>query len=90
VSQGYVRSDSKDALLKRLRRIEGQVRGLQKMIEDERYCIDVVTQISAVGNALDGVALKLVDDHVRHCVLEGGDGKVDELMAAVERLVRSR
>ena len=90
VPHGYVRSDHKDALLKRLRRIEGQVRGLQKMIEEERYCIDVVTQVSATANALEGVALGVMTDHVRHCVREGGDDKVDEVMAAVERLVRSR
>lgn len=87
---GYVRSDHKDALLKRLRRIEGQVRGLQKMVEEERYCIDVVTQVAATANALEQVALGLLDDHVRHCVREGGDEKIDELMAAVDRLVRSR
>lgn len=66
------------------------MRGLQWMVEEERYCIDVVTQVSAVGNALDGVALKLLEDHVRHWVLEGGEDKVEELMAAVQRLVRSR
>jgi DNA-binding FrmR family transcriptional regulator len=60
------------------------------MIEDERYCIDVLTQISATTAALDGVALRVMEDHVRHCVREGGDEKVDELMGAVERLVRSR
>lgn len=87
---GYVRSEHQDALIKRLRRIEGQVRGLQRMIEEERYCIDVVTQISATSNALEGVALGVLADHVRHCVREGGDDKVDELMTAVERLVRSR
>jgi CsoR family transcriptional regulator, copper-sensing transcriptional repressor len=88
VSHGYVRSDHKDALLNRLRRIEGQVRGLQKMIEDERYCIDILTQISATTAALEGVALGVTEDHVRHCVREGGDEKVDELMAALARLFR--
>lgn len=88
MSHGYVRTDQKDALLKRLRRIEGQVRGLQKMLEDERYCIDVLTQISATTAALDGVALGVLEDHVRHCVREGGDEKVDELMAALARFVR--
>ena len=87
---GYVRSDHKEALLKRLRRVEGQVRGLQKMVEEERYCIDIVTQVSATANALEQVALRVLDDHVRHCVREGGDEKIDELMAAVDRLVRSR
>jgi CsoR family transcriptional regulator, copper-sensing transcriptional repressor len=90
VSHGYVRSDAKDALAKRLKRIEGQVRGLQRMIDEERYCIDVLTQISAVNAALDGVALKLLEDHVRHCVREGGDEKVTELVDAVARLVRSK
>jgi DNA-binding FrmR family transcriptional regulator len=60
------------------------------MIEEERYCIDVVTQVSATSAALEGVALKVLEDHVRYCVLEGGEDKVGELMAAVERLVRSR
>jgi CsoR family transcriptional regulator, copper-sensing transcriptional repressor len=59
------------------------------MVEEERYCIDVLTQVSAVNAALDGVALKVMEDHVRHCVREGGDEKIDELMGAVERLVRS-
>jgi DNA-binding FrmR family transcriptional regulator len=89
VSHGYVVSHDKDALLKRLKRIEGQVRGLQRMIEQERYCIDVVTQVSAVTAALDGVALKVLEDHVAHCVREGGDDKVVELTAAIERLVRA-
>ena len=90
MSHGYVRSDQQGALLKRLKRIEGQVRGLQRMIEEERYCIDVLTQVSAVNAALDGVALKVMEDHVRHCVRAGGDEKIDELMGAVERLVRSK
>ena len=88
MSHGYVRSEHQDALLKRLKRVEGQVRGLQKMIEDERYCIDILTQISATTAALEGVALGVLDDHVRHCVREGGDEKVDELMGALERFVR--
>ena len=87
---GYVQSEQKDALVKRLKRIEGQVRGLQKMVEDERYCIDILTQLAAVTAALDGVGLRVMEDHVRHCVREGGDEKVDELMNAVERLVRTR
>ena len=95
VPHGYVRSEHKDALLKRLRRIEGQVRGIQQMVQDDRYCIDIITQISAVQAALDKVALGLLDDHARHCVIGGhGEGEppelTDELMAAVERLVRSR
>jgi DNA-binding FrmR family transcriptional regulator len=85
---GYVRD--KDAVLHRLRRIEGQIRGLQRMVEHERYCIDVLTQISAATTALDQVALKLLEDHVRECVLSGKQEKLPELLAAVERLVRSR
>ena len=83
---------SKDDLRKRLRRVEGQVRGVQGMVEDERYCIDVLTQISAIQAALDKVALALLDDHARHCIVnaEGDDqaDKTDELMAAVGRLMR--
>jgi CsoR family transcriptional regulator, copper-sensing transcriptional repressor len=88
--RGY--SATRDQLLKRLRRIEGQVRGIQGMVEDDRYCIDVLTQISAVQAALDKVALGLLDEHARHCVM-GAEGseqadKTDELMAAVGRLMR--
>ena len=90
-SRGY--SATKDQLLKRLRRIEGQVRGIERMVEDDRYCIDVITQISAVQAALDKVALGLLDGHARHCVVGGqADGEpeelTDELMAAVGRLMR--
>jgi DNA-binding FrmR family transcriptional regulator len=90
MTHGYIQTDQKAALLKRLKRIEGQVRGLQNMVEEERYCIDILTQISATRAALDSVALGLMEDHVRHCVRDGGDEKVDELMGAVGRLVRSR
>jgi len=90
MSHGYVRSDDKQALVKRLKRIEGQVRGLEQMVEDERYCIDVLTQISATRAALEGVALKVLEDHIAHCVRAGGDDKVTEVIAAVERLIRSR
>jgi CsoR family transcriptional regulator, copper-sensing transcriptional repressor len=90
MSHGYVRSDHKEALVKRLKRIEGQVRGLQRMIDDERYCIDILTQVSATSAALDGVALGVMEDHIQHCVRDGGDEKITELMGAVERLVRSR
>src|SRR3954453_19332500 len=83
---------TKDQLLKRLRRIEGQVRGIQGMVEDDRYCIDILTQISAIQAALDKVALGLLDDHARHCVMGAGDDSrgemTDELMAAVARLMR--
>jgi DNA-binding FrmR family transcriptional regulator len=89
-TRGY--SATKDQLLKRLRRIEGQVRGVQGMVEDDRYCIDVLTQISAVQAALDKVALGLLDEHARHCVIEGPeaqkDERTEELMAAVGRLMR--
>jgi DNA-binding FrmR family transcriptional regulator len=89
-TRGY--AATKDQLLKRLRRIEGQVRGIEGMVEDDRYCIDVLTQISAVQAALDKVALGLLDDHAQHCVMGAGDAdkaeKTDELMAAVGRLMR--
>ncbi|MFN8216375.1 MAG: metal-sensitive transcriptional regulator [Solirubrobacterales bacterium] len=81
----------KEQLLKRLARIEGQVRGVSRMVEEERYCIDVLTQISAIEAALDKVALALIDDHTRHCVVEAEGGeraeKVEELMAALGRFV---
>jgi CsoR family transcriptional regulator, copper-sensing transcriptional repressor len=88
---GY--SADKDKLVNRLRRIEGQVRGVERMVDEDRYCIDVITQISAIQAALDKVALGLLEDHARHCVV-GGHGKgqpdelTDELMAAVGRLVK--
>jgi CsoR family transcriptional regulator, copper-sensing transcriptional repressor len=89
-TRGY--SATQDKLLKRLRRIEGQVRGVERMVEEERYCVDVLTQIAAVQAALDKVALGLLDDHARHCVIEGPEGLKDqrtqELMAAVGRLMR--
>jgi DNA-binding FrmR family transcriptional regulator len=82
--------------LNRLRRIEGQVRGLQRMIDNDEYCIDVLTQLASVTAALQGVAIGLVDEHLRHCVLQatldGGDErdtKISEAVRAVERLVRS-
>ena len=93
-SPGY--SDDKDAVLKRLRRIEGQIRGLQRMVDEDTYCIDVLTQISAATKALESVALELLDGHLAHCVREavatGGpdaDAKVAEASAAIARLVRS-
>ena len=83
---------SKEQLLKRLARVEGQVRGVTRMVEEDRYCIDVLTQIEAAQAALDKIALGLVDDHVRHC-MRGGKGateeQVEELMGAVGRLVSS-
>jgi CsoR family transcriptional regulator, copper-sensing transcriptional repressor len=92
---GYV--SDRDAILRRLSRIEGQVRGVKGMVEDEAYCIDVLTQLGAISKALDGVGLKLLADHTDHCVrgaIESGasdaDEKVEELMAAVDRFARTR
>ena len=86
----------KDDLLRRLRRIEGQVRGIAQMVEDDRYCIDVLTQVSAATKALQSVAIGLFDDHLRHCVAEavneGGaeaEAKLTEATAAVARLLKS-
>jgi len=89
--RGY--TASKEQLLARLRRVEGQVRGIERMVEDDRYCIDVLTQLSAVQAALDKVALGLLDGHARHCMREGAaDGRADEMatemMAAVGRLMK--
>ena len=92
--RGY--TDGKDDLLKRLRRIEGQVRGIQRMVDEDTYCIDVLTQISAATKALEAVALGLLEDHLHHCVAsavaaggaDAGD-KITEAAAAVRRLVRS-
>jgi DNA-binding FrmR family transcriptional regulator len=91
---GY--TENKDDYLKRLRRIEGQVRGLQRMVDEDKYCIDILTQVSAVTRALQSVALGLLDEHLSHCVTqavtEGGDtaaAKVREASDAIARLVRS-
>lgn len=91
---GY--SMSKDDYRARLRRIEGQVRGLERMIDDDTYCVDVITQISSVTKALQGVGMGLLDEHIRHCVRdavvesdEAGDAKIDEATAAIARLLRS-
>jgi DNA-binding FrmR family transcriptional regulator len=89
---GYTKDKTK--IQARLRRIEGQVRGIQKMVEEDRYCIDVLTQVNATRAALESVALQLLADHTEHCVTEairsgGGAKKVRELNDAVERLVRS-
>jgi DNA-binding FrmR family transcriptional regulator len=88
--RGY--TANKDVVLKRLRRIEGQVRGVEKMIGEDRYCIDVVTQITAIESALDKVALELLEDHANHCVIGGEPAKqeerTEELMGAVRRLLR--
>ena len=93
---GYTKD--KEALVKRLHRIEGQVRGVEKMVEDDRYCIDVLTQLAAADTALEGVALSILDDHVRHCVahaLTSGDEaeaqtKTQELLDAVRRFAKTR
>jgi DNA-binding FrmR family transcriptional regulator len=89
-TRGY--TATKDELTSRLKRIEGQVRGVERMVEEDRYCIDVLTQISAIQAALDKVALGVLDDHARHCVVGGPEDeqtdRTDELMAAVGRLMR--
>lgn len=94
MQRGY--SNRKEEVQKRLRRIEGQIRGLQRMVTEDEYCIDVLTQVSAATKALQGVALELLGDHLSHCVhdamLEGGtaaDEKIREATAAIKRLVRS-
>jgi DNA-binding FrmR family transcriptional regulator len=94
MSHGY----DKQQIVKRLHRIEGQVRGIERMVEDDRYCIDILTQISAVSTALDSLAYKILDDHVNHCVagaVASGDAsaaeeKTRELLAAVHRFARTR
>ncbi|MBV9321650.1 MAG: metal-sensitive transcriptional regulator [Mycobacterium sp.] len=93
-ARGY--SSQKDNYAKRLRRIEGQVRGIARMIDEDQYCIDVLTQISAVNSALRAVALNLLDEHLGHCVSravaqggDDGDAKLAEASAAIARLVRS-
>jgi DNA-binding FrmR family transcriptional regulator len=90
--------DDKDALVKRLHRIEGQVRGIEKMVVDDRYCIDILTQLGAVATALENVGLQILDSHVKHCVagaLASGDeaearAKADELLDAVRRFSKTR
>ncbi|MDO8383940.1 MAG: metal-sensitive transcriptional regulator [Microbacterium sp.] len=91
---GYI--TDKDKYLNRLKRIEGQARGISKMVADEKYCIDILTQISALTSALQAVAIGLLDDHLKHCVVDaaraGGDeadAKINEATAAITRLVRS-
>ena len=88
----------KETLVKRLHRIEGQVRGIERMVEDDRYCIDILTQIGAVNTALESLALKVLDDHVNHCVADAissgnkkaADEKTRELLEAVQRFARTR
>ena len=93
-AHGYI--TNKDDYLKRLRRIEGQSRGLQRMVEEEKYCIDILTQVSAMTKALQAVAIGLLEDHISHCVVDaavaGGpeaDAKIKEATAAIARFVRS-
>jgi DNA-binding FrmR family transcriptional regulator len=94
----YGYSKDKETLVKRLHRIEGQVRGIERMVDDDRYCIDILTQIAAVNTALESLALRILDEHVRHCVtgaLTSGDEaeaetKTEELLQAVQRFTRTR
>jgi CsoR family transcriptional regulator, copper-sensing transcriptional repressor len=96
--QTYGYSKDKDALVRRLHRIEGQVRGIERMVEEDRYCIDILTQIAAVNTALESLGFQILDEHVRHCVagaLTSGDEadaseKTEELLEAVQRFVRTR
>jgi DNA-binding FrmR family transcriptional regulator len=93
-THGYIHD--KDRYLARLKRIEGQARGIHRMVEEDKYCIDILTQISALTSALEGVAIGLLDEHLKHCVVdaakEGGpeaDEKIKEASAAIARLVKS-
>jgi len=96
VAHGY--AEHKTELTKRLHRIEGQVRGIERMVEDERYCIDILTQLGAVSTALESVAMAILDDHVKHCVADAlasgnkraATEKTDELIAAVRRFTKTR
>lgn len=91
MEHGYY--EHKDDVLARLRRIEGQIRGLQRMVQDDVYCIDILTQVTAASNALKKTAVALLDDHIRHCVTDPahseGKDMVSEATAAIERLVKS-
>ena len=97
-TNAYGYSENKNKLLKRLARAEGQVRGIARMVEEDRYCIDILTQLAAVDTALESVALEILEDHVRHCVvgaLASGDetdaeNKIDELLEAVRRFAKTR
>jgi DNA-binding FrmR family transcriptional regulator len=96
MTYGY--AANKEALIKRLHRVEGQVRGVERMVEDDRYCIDILTQIGAVSTALDSLAFEILDDHVNHCVsgaIVSGNkreakAKIEELLAAVRRFAKTR
>ena len=93
-SHGYIKAKDKEKIRNRLRRIEGQVRGVQRMVDEEAYCVDVLTQIGSVVSALEKVGTLLLKDHVEHCVREsiekgeGADEKIEELTSAVERFLR--
>jgi DNA-binding FrmR family transcriptional regulator len=97
-TNAYGYAENKDKLLKRLARAEGQVRGIARMVEEDRYCIDILTQLAAVDTALESVALEILEDHVKHCVasaLASGDEtdaetKIDELVEAVRRFAKTR
>jgi CsoR family transcriptional regulator, copper-sensing transcriptional repressor len=94
----YGYAANKDALIRRLHRVEGQVRGIERMVEDDRYCIDILTQIGAVSTALESLAFEILDDHVNHCVKDAiasgsereATTKTDELLAAVRRFAKTR
>lgn len=94
----YGYASEKPAIVRRLHRIEGQVRGIEKMVDEDRYCIDILTQISAATTALESLALQILDDHIRHCVtgaIASGDEKaaaekVEELLEAVKRFARTK
>ena len=96
MTHGY--AENKDAIIKRLHRIEGQVRGIEKMLAEDRYCIDILTQIGAVSTALDSLGFRILDDHVKHCVagaLASGDqaeaqAKAEELLEAVHRFAKTQ
>jgi CsoR family transcriptional regulator, copper-sensing transcriptional repressor len=98
VTHGYIEADNKPAMIKRLHRIEGQVRGIERMVDEERYCIDILTQIGAVTTALESLAQKLLEDHANHCVAgalaagnrEDAEIKTRELLDAVQRFTRTR
>ena len=93
-SHGYIKAKDKEKIQNRLKRIEGQVRGVQRMVDEEAYCVDVLTQISSVVSAIEKVGALLLKDHVEHCVREsiekgeGADEKIEELTEAVERFLR--
>jgi DNA-binding FrmR family transcriptional regulator len=94
IQHGYIKASDKEKVQNRLRRIEGQVRGLQRMVDEEAYCVDVLTQISSAVSALEKVGTILLKDHIEHCVRESiekgesADEKIDELTAAVERFLK--